>query len=81
MDAYFVVFAAGFFAVDFFAVGFFIVVFAAGFLVGLAFASAFVATFSGLRPAAFAIFAMLALRREAVFFLIRPFFAALSYSD
>ena len=34
-----------------------------------------------LAPAAFAILARLALRRLAVFFLIRPFLAALSYSD
>ena len=67
----------------------------AGFLAGalvavlatfLAGASAFgvasvLALGAALVPAAFAILARLALRRLAVFFLIRPFLAALSYSD
>lgn len=68
---YLVVFlVAGFFAVVFLATGFLV----AGFVAGL------LADFSVLTPADFAILTKLALRREAVFFLMRPFLAALSYS-
>ena len=45
-------------------------------------AVAFLAVVSALTPLeVLAIFTKLALRREAVFFLMRPFLAALSYSD
>ena len=47
-----------------------------GFVAGLALATAV-----GLTPADLASLAMVALRREAVFFLRRPFLTALSYSD
>lgn len=82
------VFVAGFFVVDFLVVGFLVV----GFLVVVdlvvvvladlvaGFAAA-LAVVAGLTPAALAILTRLALRREAVFFLMRPFLAALSYSD
>ncbi len=50
-------------------------VFAAGFAAGLA------ALAAGLAPAVLAIFAAAALRREAVFFFMRSFLTALSYSD
>ena len=73
--AFVVVFFA---AVAFFAV---LAFFAAGFVADLAVVFADFAEAVGLMPAAFAIFARAALRREAVFFLIRPFLAALSYSD
>lgn len=79
MDAFEVFFAAGFFAVVFLAAGFLAV---AALVVLAVFTVAFFTVFAaGLAPADLAIFAKLALRREAVFFLMRPFFAALSYSD
>jgi hypothetical protein len=67
-------FAAGFFAAAAFLAGAFLV---AGFLAG-ALAAAFLA--SSFTPAFFAAAASADLRREAVFFLIRPFLTALSSS-
>lgn len=70
-------FVAGFFVAGaFLAAGFF----AAGF-VAFALGADFLTVVVGLILVAFAIFATAALRREAVFFLSRPFLTALSYSD
>lgn len=73
---------AGFLAAGFLAAGFLVVVLEAA-LVALAagFAAGLVDLDSALTPAALAILTRAALRREAVFFLMRPFLAALSYSD
>lgn len=60
----------------FLAAGFLVVVLAAGFL-----AAGLAALAAGLAPAALAILTAAALRREAVFFFIRSFLTALSYSD
>lgn len=67
-----VAFLAGVFAVDVFAAG----AFAAGALAVVVFGAAPILT-----PEALASLATAALRREAVFFLRRPFLTALSYSD
>ena len=68
-----VFFVAGFFAGDFFE---------AVFAAGLAdFAAGFLVDFVNLTPAALAILEAADLRREAVFFSMRSFLTALSYSD
>ena len=68
---------AVFLVVDFLVAGFLVV---SAFLAGAAFLAAGLADFSTLTPAALASLAKLALRREAVFFSIGPFLAAISYS-
>ena len=76
-----------FFAVAIFFTGFFAVVvfvtlaFAVAFLAFTVFAAVDFVDFVGFTERDFASFARAAFRREAVFFLIKPFFAALSYSD
>ena len=79
--------AAGFLVVAL-ATGFLAAALAAGFLAAVLVAALAAAGFLAVdflaprvTPAALASFAAAALRREAVFFLIRSFLAALSYSD